>query len=133
MKIIFILSFTAIHSAGVQMFTVSEVARKIRRPDETVKQAVTRVRNWTKEGLLKPHGKAKPGTGRARKYSNVAMLEAVLMQALVNSGFSATRSSVLIRQMAETSALDDRNESVLLLGRDDAESKVHMQLCAPHE
>ena len=77
------------------MFTVSDIAEKIKRPDEDLGQATTRVRNWTKEGLLKPSGKANPGSGRARKHSKATLRDAVLMQALVNVGISATWSSVL--------------------------------------
>lgn len=107
------------------MFAVSDIAEKIKRPDEDIGQAITRVRNWTKEGLLKPSGKANPGSGRTRKYSKATLRDAVLMQALVNSGTSATWSSWLVRQIRELlptikegwPLADREKEAVLLLGQ----------------
>jgi hypothetical protein len=115
------------------MFTVSDIAEKIKRPDEDLGQATTRVRNWTKEGLLKPSGKANPGSGRARKYSKATLRDAVLMQALVNAGISATWSSWLVRKIRELLPLMDdqiQKEPVLLLGQS-AGSKALFMLIRP--
>jgi DNA-binding transcriptional MerR regulator len=110
------------------MFTVSDIAEKIRRPDEDEGQAITRVRNWTKEGLLKPSGKVNPGSGRARKYSKATLRDAVLMQALVNAGISATWSSWLVRQIREVLPPTDQKESVLLLGQSVGSKALFMRI-----
>ena len=120
------------------MFTVSDIAQKIKRHDEELVQAITRVRNWTKEGLLKPSGKANPGTGRARGYSKRALINAVLMQALVNTGISATRSAWLVGRVNALETFIDPRKSVLLFGqstdtkeffiRMDSAEKVHQMI-----
>ncbi|MDN4988828.1 hypothetical protein QY049_37415 [Bradyrhizobium sp. WYCCWR 13022] len=67
------------------MFTVSDIAAIIKRPEEDIQDAVTRVRNWTKERLLKPEGQLNPGTGRARLYSAASVESAVLLQMLTDA------------------------------------------------
>jgi hypothetical protein len=67
------------------MFTVSDIAEIIKRPEEDLRDAITRVRNWTKERLLRPEGELNPGTGRARLYSAAAVESAVLLQFLTDA------------------------------------------------
>ncbi|WP_439399339.1 MerR family transcriptional regulator [Bradyrhizobium sp. PMVTL-01] len=67
------------------MFTVSDIAEIIKRPQEEPRDAITRIRNWTKEGLLTPEGELNPGTGRARLYSAASVENAVLLQFLTDA------------------------------------------------
>jgi len=70
---------------GLLMFTVSDIAEIIKRPEEEQRDAITRIRNWTKEGLLIPEGELNPGTGRARLYSAASVENAALLQFLTDA------------------------------------------------
>lgn len=73
--------------------SVKDIAEKVQRIDESLQAAVDRLRNWTKEGLLSTEGEKHPGTGRPRKYSRDALLEAALLEILTgNIGMSAARA-----------------------------------------
>jgi DNA-binding transcriptional MerR regulator len=65
--------------------TVGEVARRIQGPDEDFAVVVDRLRNWTKEGLLKPIGDKNPGTGRARRYSEGSVIDALVLSTLTEA------------------------------------------------
>ncbi|MGY4570554.1 hypothetical protein [Bradyrhizobium sp. USDA 3256] len=67
------------------MFTVSDIAEIVKKPEEDLREAITRIRNWTKERLLTPEGELNPGTGRARLYSAASMESAVLLQFLTDA------------------------------------------------
>jgi hypothetical protein len=62
--------------------TVRDIAQRVQRPGEELRTAVDRVRNWTKEGLLKPVGDIHPGTGRKKQYSEKAAIRALILQAI---------------------------------------------------
>jgi hypothetical protein len=62
--------------------TASDIAQRIQRPGEELRTAVDRVRNWSKEGLLKPVGDIHPGTGRKKQYSEKAAIRAMILQAI---------------------------------------------------
>jgi hypothetical protein len=64
------------------ILTVGDIAQKVQRPGEELQTAVDRVRNWTKEGLLKPVGDIHPGTGRKKQYSEKAAIRAMILQAI---------------------------------------------------
>ena len=65
--------------------TVRDIAAFIQRPGESLTTAIDRLRNWTDMGIIKPEGPKRPGTGRKRHYSVYALLDAVLLQALVDA------------------------------------------------
>jgi hypothetical protein len=64
--------------------TARDIAQHLRRGDEPLSAAVDRFRNWTKMGLIKPVGELHPGTGRKKRYSPAALLEAVLLQSVLD-------------------------------------------------
>lgn len=79
-------------------YSVKDVAEIVRRPSEDVQNAIDRVRNWTKEGLLTVAGEKHPGTGRARQYGPEAALEAALLQILIDCiGTSALRAARILK------------------------------------
>jgi hypothetical protein len=63
--------------------TARDIAQHLRRGEEPLSVAVDRFRNWTKMGIINPVGEAHPGTGRKKRYSHVALLEAALIQSLL--------------------------------------------------
>jgi hypothetical protein len=67
-----------------QTVTTKDIAEKIKRPGEDQQIAVDRLKNWTREGLLKTVGEKNPGKGRSRQYSQSALLDALLLQTLVD-------------------------------------------------
>lgn len=68
----------------MQTVTAKDIAERIKRRGEPLQAAVDRLRNWTKEGLIKPTGEKNPGKGRSRRYSKRAVFEAVLLQVLID-------------------------------------------------
>lgn len=66
----------------VQTVSAKDIAQRVRSPHESLQTAIDRVRNWAKEGLIKPAGVAHPGKGRARQYDNWAIIDAALLQVL---------------------------------------------------
>ena len=81
--------------------TASDIAKYIKRPDETLTAAVDRLRNWTKMGLITPAGESNPGTGRKKQYSSAALLEAVLLQALSDGlGAPVVSLSAVVEQLS---------------------------------
>lgn len=74
-------------------FTVRDIAKRVQRADEDLDAAVYRLRNWTKEGLLKPAGKRSPGTGYAHSYTEAAVIDALILTALTDWGIPAVRAA----------------------------------------
>ncbi|MDN5003989.1 MerR family transcriptional regulator [Bradyrhizobium sp. GCM10027634] len=69
----------------MKTYSVTEIAEKIGLPGEDLRVVGDRIRNWTREGLLKPVGEKNPGTGRSRQYPETALLDALLLTALTES------------------------------------------------
>jgi len=77
--------------------TVGELAQCLRQPGEDLTAAADRLRNWTKEGLIRAIGEKHPGTGRKRRYSAAAALDAVLLQVLADViGMPAVKAAFAI-------------------------------------
>src|SRR5262245_37099558 len=66
----------------MRTLTANDIAKRIQRPGESLRSAVDRLRNWTKEGIIKPVGDAHPGTGRKKQYAENAAVTAGILQAL---------------------------------------------------
>jgi hypothetical protein len=64
----------------VATLTARDIAQRIQRPGEQLRAATDRLRNWTKEGLIKPVGDLHPGTGRKKRYAQSAVRRAMLLQ-----------------------------------------------------
>lgn len=74
-----------------RIVSVREIARHIQRPGETLQVATDRVRNWSKEGLLPVEGAKNPGRGRARIYTEEALLKAGLLNIITDVGIPTSR------------------------------------------
>jgi hypothetical protein len=73
--------------------TVTEIAERIRKGDESAAVVADRLRNWTKEGLLLPEGERNPGTGRRRHYPETAIIDALVLSVLTEQvGMPAVRT-----------------------------------------
>src|SRR2546421_7458956 len=68
----------------MQTVSVSDIAEKVQRPGEPLQTAIDRVKNWTKEGLIKPE-KKNPGVGRKRQFPESALIDALLLQVLTDA------------------------------------------------
>ena len=80
--------------------TARDIAKHIQRPGKSLTAAVDRLRTWTKMGIIKPSGDRHPGTGRKKRYSKPALLQAVLLQTLTDSfGSSAVSLRSLVEQV----------------------------------
>jgi hypothetical protein len=62
--------------------TVGEVARRIKDEDESIEAVTHRLRSWTKEGVLKPLGDKRPGTGKRLHYSERSLIDAAILSRL---------------------------------------------------
>jgi hypothetical protein len=71
-----------VENEAMTTLTVSDIAQRVQKPGEKLRIAADRVRNWTKEGLLKPIGDIHPGTGRKKQYSEKAAIRAMILQAI---------------------------------------------------
>jgi hypothetical protein len=72
-------------------FSVREVAERIQHRGEDTTAVVDRLRNWTKEGLLKAIGEKNPGTGRKRRYSEAAVIDALILNTIAGMGIPAIK------------------------------------------
>jgi len=105
----------------------SDIARRVRRgKHEDLVRVLNRIRNWTKFGLLKPVGEIHPGGGRACQYSEGALLDAMIIQELVNAGLSAVSEvgqvlelikSKVPRLFTSSFAKRESDQTLLILGK----------------
>jgi hypothetical protein len=66
--------------------TVREIAQQVKPgASETERDAlVERIAHWTRERLLAPLGRQNPGTGRHRRYSDAAVIDVMILDAMAN-------------------------------------------------
>ncbi|MGF6309956.1 hypothetical protein ABIB82_007308 [Bradyrhizobium sp. i1.8.4] len=106
----------------MKTYSVSEIAEKIRRPGEDMRVVGDRIRNWTREGLLKPVGAKNPGTGRSRQYPETAMFEAMVLSAITESvGVQAVKVHTfkdLFETVREFLKSQSKTSTLLVIGRD---------------
>ena len=86
-----IVVMAAPQSSPFPPITVRDIAKLIRRDDEDLEVVINRLRNWTKEGLLRFVGKKHPGTGKTRLYPPRAVIDALVLSALTAMGIPAVR------------------------------------------
>jgi hypothetical protein len=111
--------------------TAKDIAEKIQRPGEELQVAVDRLRNWTREGLIKPVGAKHPGKGRAKQYPRKVIFEAALLQLLIDcTGIGAVAAGPLLdAAKVRLTPLLKKNEidlGVLLIGRSMGRSEFFM-------
>ena len=83
-----------------QTLTARDIAEKIKMPGEDLRVAADRLKNWTREGLLKTVGEKNPGQGRSRQYPRSALLDALLLQTLIDcTGMGAISAGELLGEM----------------------------------
>ena len=68
--------------------TVSQIADRIAKGGAAKRVLIRRLRHWTREGLLKPTGKKRPGTGVHHEYEDEdwAVEDAALLNAMADFG-----------------------------------------------
>jgi hypothetical protein len=77
--------------AEQQQFNVRKIADSIRRPHETTKTVIDRVRSWADYGILRPVGEKHPGTGKKRRYGPETIVDATFLTAITDLGLAAVR------------------------------------------
>jgi hypothetical protein len=83
---------------AMQTVSVGDIAEKVKRPGEALQTAIDRVKNWAKEGLIKPEGGKNPGVGRRRQFSHGTLIDAVMIQILTDgTGMRAVDAVEIIR------------------------------------
>jgi hypothetical protein len=102
----------------VTNFTARDVAQRIQRPGETLTTAVDRLRDWVREGLLRPVGERHPGTGRKRQYSRAEMIDAILLETLVEAGgLKAVAAAPLLKEFRKHLPTSPTAEPFLIVSR----------------
>jgi hypothetical protein len=87
----------------MRTFTISEIADRIRRPDEEIGAVIDRLKNWVKEGLLKPVGERHPGTGRHRRFPESALIDAAILHVMTDQiGMQAVQAGALRKLFIDT-------------------------------
>jgi hypothetical protein len=83
--------------------TISEIAERIRKPDEELGAVIDRLKNWVKEGLLEPVGEKNPGTGRHRRFPENALIDAAILHVMTDQiGMQAVTAWKLRKLFKET-------------------------------
>jgi hypothetical protein len=124
-----------------QTVTTKDIAEKIRMPGEDQQVAVDRIKNWTREGLLKTVGEKNPGKGRSRQYSRSALLDALLLQTLIEcTGIGAIAAGELLSRMkkgpnlkplyADPTNIDAIENCLLVIARRLGEPKIYSARCS---
>jgi hypothetical protein len=110
--------------------TVSEMAERIRRPHEDLRATGDRIRNWTREGLLVPVGEKNPGTGKVRRYPESALMQAALLQVIVDcTGVAAVAAGELLKEanrIFERASKDRLEDSLLIISKSVGHSRWTM-------
>lgn len=118
----------------MKSYSVSEIAEKIGRPDEDMRVVGDRIRNWTREGLLKPIGEKNPGTGRSRQYPEAALLDALVLTAITESiGLQVVKVHTfpkVFEVVRKALRLPSRSSTLLVISRD-MRSDSYVQLARP--
>ena len=87
----------------MRTFTMSEIAERIRNPDEELGAVIDRLKNWAKEGLLQPVGEKHPGTGRHRYFPESALIDAAVLHVMTNQiGMQAVTAWKLRKLFTDT-------------------------------
>jgi hypothetical protein len=98
--------------------TAQDIARHIQRPGENLTAAVDRLRNWTKEGLIQPVGDLRPGTGRKKRYAEIAITKAVIIQILADAtGGAAGYLAAVADELAPMLLSAYRNKYMVVISR----------------
>ncbi|UWU73052.1 hypothetical protein N2603_23395 [Bradyrhizobium huanghuaihaiense] len=117
-------------------YSVSEIAERIGKPGEDQRVVGDRIRNWTREGLLKPIGEKNPGTGRSRLYPEVALFEAIVLSALTESiGLQVVKVHgfpEMFRHVREYFKSQSKSNTLLVIGRD-SRGDAYVSLTSPEK
>jgi hypothetical protein len=115
----------------MQTLTVKAIAERIRRPNEGMRAAEDRIRNWTRERLLNPVGERHPGTGKVRRYPESALIEAAFLQVITDcTGVAAVAAGDLLgeakRIFARATKDDTLEKSMLVISKSVGDRKWTM-------
>jgi DNA-binding transcriptional MerR regulator len=99
----------------IKKITVAEIAERAGRKGDNA--FIQRVRHWTRERLLLPHGEANPGIGKYRLYSVATVLEALLLDKLTNKGMPIAEQREIITNYRKERDIGDRVREHAKTGR----------------
>jgi len=101
-----------------ETLTAQEIGQAIQKPSESLDAAIYRFINWSKMGLIKPHGEQHPGRGRHKRFTATNLLEALLMQTIIDafgsSALSARQSVEAIKKMISKPHFDSAKQALVL-------------------
>jgi hypothetical protein len=70
----------------MSLMTVAAMADRAERKGDERTPFIERCRHWSRQGLLKPTGKAHPGTGKRKRYSDEEYENALILDELADFG-----------------------------------------------
>jgi hypothetical protein len=117
--------------AKQQQRNVREIADLIRRPHETTKTVIDRIRSWADYGLLEPVGDKHPGTGKKRRYGPATVVDAVVLTALTDLGLAAVRVGHFKGKDGEALLQSGRFGACQVLTSEDSEDGAHFLIAIP--
>jgi DNA-binding transcriptional MerR regulator len=109
--------------------TISEIAERIRRPDEDLGVVIDRLQSWVREGLLLPAGEKNPGTGRHRIFPQSAVIDALILHTLVDQiGMRAVKARKFkkVFDASRTSFIKPETTRFVIVGRSRNNRAVEM-------
>jgi DNA-binding transcriptional MerR regulator len=82
-------------SADAKVLSVGELAERISPHGSNLAGIRERIRHWTREGLLIPEGIRNPGTGRHRRYDELNVIDASILNVLADQGINVVGREML--------------------------------------
>jgi DNA-binding transcriptional MerR regulator len=81
---------------GDPTISVGEIAKRLAPIAPDIKNTFSKVRHWSREGMMFPVAGMHEGTGRARLYSDSAIYEAAILLLATNAGLNVASTRYLV-------------------------------------
>jgi len=81
---------------GDATLTVGEVAARLAPIAPDIENTISKVRHWSREGMLFPVAQASAGIGKHRLYDRSVVYEAAVLMATTNAGMNVASTRYLI-------------------------------------
>jgi DNA-binding transcriptional MerR regulator len=81
---------------GDPALTVGQVAERLKSISPDIENTISKVRHWSREGMIFPVAQAGEGTGKHRLYAESVVYEAAILMATTSAGLNIAGSRFLI-------------------------------------
>jgi hypothetical protein len=80
---------------GDPALTVGQVADRLKSIAPDIENTISKVRHWSREGMISPIAQAGAGTGKHRLYAESAVYEAAILMATTSAGMNVASTLFL--------------------------------------